>query len=135
MFKTIMVPTDGSDFAAKAEDIAISMAKSFNAKVVAVHVIDQKLIYPFEVLEDEGNSILNKVAEKGKKEGVNVEEILIVGSPSHDMAKIVEKSGADMVVIGSHGRTGLEKLLMGSVAESVFKSVKVPVLLVKLNDS
>jgi nucleotide-binding universal stress UspA family protein len=131
MFKKIMVLTDGSTFAAKAEDIAISMAKSFNATVVAAHVIDDKLIYPFEVLEDEGNAILSKVVEKGKKEDVKIQEILIFGNPSHDMSKIAEKSGADLVVIGSHGRTGLEKLLMGSVAESVLKSVKVPVLVVK----
>jgi nucleotide-binding universal stress UspA family protein len=131
MFKKIMVPTDGSTFAAKAEDMAISLAKSFNATVVAVHVIDDKLIYPFEVLEDEGNTILNKVTKKGEKEDVKVQEVLLVGKPSHDMCKIAEKSGVDLIVIGSHGRTGLEKLLMGSVAESILKSVKVPVLVVK----
>jgi nucleotide-binding universal stress UspA family protein len=47
------------------------------------------------------------------------------------MSKIVEKTGADLVVIGTHGKTGLEKFLMGSVAENVTKTVEVPVLLVK----
>lgn len=131
MFETIMVPTDGSKCSLKAEDIAISIAKNFKAKLVVVHVIDEKLIYPFEVLEEEGNTILDEAARKGKDEGVDVEQVLIVGSPAHDMEKIVEKTGADLVVIGTHGKTGIRKILMGSVAESTVKTVKVPVLLVK----
>jgi len=126
-----MVPTDGSKCSLKAEDIAISIAKNFKAKLVVVHVIDEKLIYPFEVLEEEGNTILDEAARKGKDEGVDVEQVLIVGSPAHDMEKIVEKTGADLVVIGTHGKTGIRKILMGSVAESTIKTVKVPVLLVK----
>ncbi|NYB26023.1 MAG: universal stress protein [Methanobacteriaceae archaeon] len=131
MFETIMVPTDGSKCSLKAEDIAISIAKNFKAKLVVVHVIDEKLIYPFEVLEEEGNTILDEAARKGKDEGVDVEQVLIVGSPAHDMEKIVEKTGADLVVIGTHGKTGIRKILMGSVAESTIKTVKVPVLLAK----
>jgi nucleotide-binding universal stress UspA family protein len=131
MFKTILVPTDGSKFAAKAEEIAISMSKKFDAKMVAIYIIDEKLLYPFDVLEEEGKSILKKVREKGEKESVDVDQVLIVGDPAHDMAKIVEKLSADIVVIGTHGKGGLEKLLLGSVAENTLKSVKVPVLLVK----
>ncbi len=131
MFETIMVPTDGSKCSLKAENIAISIAKNFKAKLVVVHVIDEKLIYPFEVLEEEGNTILDEAARKGKDEDVDVEQVLIVGSPAHDMEKIVEKTGADLVVIGTHGKTGIRKILMGSVAESTIKTVKVPVLLVK----
>ncbi len=126
-----MVPTDGSDFAARSEDIAIEIAKKFNSTLVVVHVIDDKLIYPFEVLEDEGKSILKKVREKAEKEELTIEEVLLVGSPTHDMEKIVKKTESDLVVIGTHGKTGLEKLILGSVAESALKTVKVPVLLVK----
>ncbi len=131
MFDTIMIPTDGSKHAQQAEDMAISLAKKMGSKVVAVHIIDDKLIYPYEVLEEEGKAILHKVQEKGQENGVEVHEILIVGSPTHDMAKITEKAGADLMVISTHGRTGLEKLLMGSVAQNALKNVKVPVLLVK----
>jgi len=131
MFDTIMVPTDGSDYSKKAEDTALSLAKELGSKVVAVHIIDDKLIYPYEVLEDEGKAILNEVQERGQEKGVEVHEILIVGSPTHDMAKITEKAEADVVVIATHGKTGLEKILMGSVAENTLKKVQVPVLLVK----
>jgi nucleotide-binding universal stress UspA family protein len=126
-----MVPTDGSDFAARSEDIAIEIAKKFNSTIVAVHILDDKLIYPFEVLEEEGNAILKKVKEKAEKEKVAIQDVLIVGSPTHDMAKIVKKTEADLVVIATHGKTGLEKLILGSVAESALKSVTKPVLLVK----
>lgn len=131
MFDTIMVPTDGSKCSLKAEDVAISIAKNFNAKLVVLHVIDEKLIYPFDVLEEEGTKILDEATRKGKEEGLDVEQVLIVGSPTHDMEKIVEKTGTDLVVIGTHGKTGLTKIIMGSVAESTLKTVKVPVLLVK----
>ena len=131
MFETILVPTDGSKYASKAEDVAIELAKKLNAKIVAVHVIDEKLIYPYSVLEEEGNEILKNFREKGEKEGVQVDEILIVGSPVHDMDKIAKKSNADTIVIGTHGKSGLEKLLMGSVTESTIKSTNLPVLLVK----
>lgn len=131
MFKTIMVPTDGSKNAQKAEDVAISIARNFQAILMVVHIIDEKLIYPFEVLEEDGKKILERVTLKGKDQGVNIQQVLIVGNPTHDMAKIVEKTGADLVVIGTHGKSGLQKLLMGSVAENTIKTVKIPVLLVK----
>lgn len=126
-----MFPTDGSEYAARSEDIVMEMAKKFGSTVVAVNIIDDKLIYPFEVLEDEGKAILSNVSERGKKEDVKVEEVLIVGSPTHDMEKIVKKTESDIVIIATHGKTGLEKLILGSVAESALKTVKVPVLLVK----
>jgi len=126
-----MFPTDGSEFAARSEDVVMEMAKKFGSTVVAVNIIDDKLIYPFEVLEDEGKTILKNVSERGQREDVKVEEVLIVGSPTHDMAKIVKKTETDIVIIGTHGKTGLEKLILGSVAETALKTVKVPVLLIK----
>lgn len=131
MFNKIMVPSDGSKFAQKAEDVAIDLAEKLGSTVVAVHIIDEKLIYPFDVMEDEGNEILSKITEKGKAKGVKVDEVLIFGNPRHDMKKIAEKSHSDLVVIGSHGRSGLEKILMGSVAENALKTVEMPVLLIK----
>ncbi|BAW31213.1 MAG TPA: universal stress protein [Methanothermobacter sp.] len=130
MFKRIMVATDGSDHAQKAEDIAIGLAKKLDAKVIAVHIMDEKLIYPFEVLEEEGKKILTNVQEKGREKGVQVDEILIYGSPTNDMKKIADRSKADLIVIG-HGKSGLEKFLIGSVAENTLKKVKIPVLVVK----
>lgn len=131
MFSKIMVPSDGSKYAEKAEDMAVALAEKLGSTVVAVHVIDEKLIYPFDIMEEEGNEILSKINLKGSEKGVKVDEVLIFGNPRHDMKKIAEKSGADLLVIGSHGKSGLEKILMGSVAENTLKTVEIPVLLVK----
>lgn len=131
MFKIVMVPTDGSKWSAKAENIAISIAEKFKAKLKIVYVIDEKLIFPYDVMEEEGNEILGKAAKKAEEKGVKAEQVLIFGSPIHDMQKITEKTGADLVVIGTHGKSGLTKILMGSVAENALKAVKVPVLLAK----
>lgn len=131
MFKTILVPTDGSEFAGRAEDVAISIASKYDARIVGVYVIDEKLIYPYDVLEDEGKSILKNLSKKAKEENVIVDEILVFGDPRKDIPTIVRRMNADIVVIGTHGKKGLEKLILGSVAESILKSVEPPVLLVK----
>ena len=131
MFKTILVPTEGSEFAQRAEDVAISIASKYDAKIIGVYVIDDKLIYPYEVLEDEGRSTLNNLSSKAKKEGVIVDEILVVGNPAKDLLIITRRMEPDLVVIGTHGKKRLEKLLLGSVAENILKNVKPPVLLVK----
>jgi len=131
MFKTILVPTDGSKFAQKAEDAAISIAAKYDARIIGAYVIDEKLIYPYEVLEEEGKGILKNLNLKAKKEGVIVDEILVVGTPAKDLITIIRRMNPDLVVIGTHSKKGLEKLLMGSVAEKVLKTVESSVLLVK----
>ncbi|MCL2115984.1 MAG: universal stress protein [Methanobrevibacter sp.] len=131
MFKNIMVPSDGSQDSEKAEDAAIEIAKNFNSKITAVFVIDDKMIYPYEVLEDEGNEILGKISEKGKKAGVEVVEQLITGDPLRDMKTIAKKANVDSVVISPHGRNKLEKFVFGSVADRIIKTFDIPVILIK----
>jgi len=131
MFKTILVPTDGSKFAQKAESAAISIAAKYDARIIGVYIIDEKLIYPYEVLEKEGKSILKNLSLKARKEGVIVDEILVVGTPAKDLITIIRRMNPDLVVIGTHSKKGLEKLLPGNVAEKVIKTVESPVLLVK----
>jgi nucleotide-binding universal stress UspA family protein len=131
MFKIILVPIDGSEFAQRAEDIAISIAAKYDARIIGAYVIDDKLIYPYEVLEDEGKSILKNLSLKANKEDVVVDEILVVGNPAKDLVTIIKRMKPDLVVIGTHSKKGLEKLLLGSVAENILRSVEPPVLLVK----
>jgi nucleotide-binding universal stress UspA family protein len=131
MFEKILVPTDGSEYAQRAVEVALSLARELGTRVVALHVLDEKLIMPFEVLEEEGQNILEGVRKRGEEMGVPVDEIILFGNPRHDLAKITTKSGADLMIIGTHGRTGVEKLFLGSVAENALKTVEVPVMLVK----
>ncbi|MDR2967522.1 MAG: universal stress protein [Methanobacteriaceae archaeon] len=131
MFKNIMVPSDGSEDSKKAEDVAIEIAKNFNSKITAVYVLDDKMIYPYEVLEEEGNEILGNISKKGKKAGVEVVEQLITGDPLRDMKTIAKKANVDSVVISPHGRNKLEKLVFGSVADRIIKTFDIPVILIK----
>ncbi|MCL2157695.1 MAG: universal stress protein [Methanobrevibacter sp.] len=131
MFKNIMVPSDGSEYAKIAEDAAIEIAKKFNSKISAVYVIDEKMIFPYEVLEEEGNEILKSISEKGKKAGVEVVEQLITGDPLRDMKIIAQKAKVDSVVISPHGRNKFEKLFFGSVADRIIKTFDIPVLIIK----
>ena len=131
MFEKILVPTDGSEYADRAVEVALGLARELGTRVVALHVLDEKLILPLEVLEEEGQHILEEVRRRGEEIEVPVDEIILFGNPRQDMAKITTKSGADLMIIGTHGRTGVEKLLLGSVAENALKTVEVPVMLVK----
>ena len=131
MFKNIMVPSDGSEDSKKAENAAIEIAKKFNSKITAVFVIDEKMLFPYEVLENEGNEIIGKIAEKGRKAGVEVVEQLITGDPLRDMKTIAKKSNVDSIVISPHGKDKLEKLIFGSVADRVIKTFDIPVVLIK----
>jgi len=131
VFEKILVPTDGSEYADRAVEVALGLARELGTRVVALHVLDEKLILPLEVLEEEGQHILEEVRRRGEEMEVPVDEIILFGNPRQDMAKIATKSGADLMIIGTHGRTGVEKLLLGSVAENALKTVEVPVMLVK----
>jgi len=131
VFEKILVPTDGSEYADRAVEVALGLARELGTRVVALHVLDEKLILPLEVLEEEGRHILEEVRRRGEEIEVPVDEIILFGNPRQDMAKIATKSGADLMIIGTHGRTGVEKLLLGSVAENALKTVEVPVMLVK----
>lgn len=131
MFKNIMVPLDGSKHSENAENVAIEIAKRFNSKITAIHVIDEKMIFPYETLEDEGNDILKKASEKGKKHGVEVVEHLITGDPLRDMKTIAKKANVDSIVISPHGKNRLEKLLIGSVADRVIKTFDIPIILIR----
>jgi nucleotide-binding universal stress UspA family protein len=87
MFEKIMVPTDGSEYAARAVEVALSLGRELDSRVVALHVLDEKLIMPFEVLEEEGQNILGQVRKRGEEMGVPVDEIILFGNPRRDMAK------------------------------------------------
>ncbi|KZX15856.1 putative universal stress protein [Methanobrevibacter cuticularis] len=131
MFENIMVPSDGSKYSDKAVELAIEIAKKFNSKITAVHVIDEKTMFPYEKLEDEGNEILEKIAKKGFKAGIEVTEQLITGDPLRDMKTIAKKANVDSIVISTHGRNKLEKLMVGSVTDRVIQTFDIPVILAK----
>lgn len=131
MFNRILVPTDGSEYAKKAEDIAINIAKIMDSTIVGLYIIDEKLSLSFERSEDEANEILDLFGKKVEGESISYEKIIIFADPAHDMKIISEKSKSDLMIIAAQGNSKSTNYLIGSVADNALKSVQTPVLLVK----
>ena len=144
MFKHILVPVDGSSTSMLAVSKAAELAKAFGSAVTAVYVIDP---YPFtgvgadfaygqaqylSAATAEANAALEAVKQAMQEVGVDVTLVVGEGHAVHDgVVRALESTGADLVVMGSHGRRGLERLMLGSVAQRVLSAVHVPVLVVR----
>ena len=141
MYQKILIPTDGSEPSQKAVQHGLTLAKEMNASVSALYVgevmhIPSPVPGPVpimmeeqgEVLREAGQKIVDDVVEKGKKIGVTVTPVVVIGHPADQIIKQAEDY--DLVVMGTMGKSGLSHLLMGSVAEKVVRHSPVPVLVV-----
>lgn len=140
---TILVPSDFSEYSDKAFGWALEMAEKWGAKVELLHVVPTPN-YPPMMIADGGfnpadyESSLREDAEQQAKEivsqvdrpGISIETKVLVGSPFHDICKTAEQDKSDLIVMGSHGRTGVSHVLLGSVAERVVRHAPCPVLVV-----
>jgi nucleotide-binding universal stress UspA family protein len=131
MFKNLLVPSDGSKYSQKAENLAIELASKVDANIIAIYILDENSIYPYDILEKEGNKILNNITKKAKEYDVKVTEHLITADPLRDMKTIAEKTKSDGIVISVHGKNESEEGIIGSVADRVIKTFNIPVILIK----
>lgn len=144
--KKILVPTDFSEYSDKALAQAVDIARKYNAKIYLLHVIDQgvqQCVVDYcledEVVKQIEKESFNTAQEKLKKElsklsgikGLDVEYDVKQGVPYDVIIKEQKQKEIDLIVIASHGKTGLMKYFMGSVAERVLRDAKSPVLLVR----
>ena len=137
-FKHILVPTDFSEASSAAIELAITMASQFNAELTLLHVW-QLPVYPYLELIAISPELTNSV-EKAAAECLasKLKEVqlrlpraqskLMLGVPWQQIVDVIKESKADLLVIGTHGRRGLEHALMGSVAEKLVRLSPVPVL-------
>ncbi len=136
-WKMILLPTDGSKFSDAATEKAIDFAKSYGGELKAISVVDVPTEYYAEApkaVEDLTRKAKEFVADvKKKAEASNIKTSTFVGEG--DAHKIItdlaKKEAVDIIVMGSHGRTGIKRLLMGSVTEGVIGHSPCPVLVVK----
>lgn len=147
MYEQILVPTDGSETAEHAVAHAVEIASKYGATVHALYVIDvdatsyalgaeqvdrirQGHLDEMPEVTEEADEATGYVADRAAERGVRVEEHVTAGSPSRAIRNFVEDNDIDLVVMGSHGRSGLSRVILGSVAEKVLRRTRLPVLVV-----
>ncbi len=144
MYQRILVATDGSATARQAVDEAIRFASEQKAQLRVIHIVDENVIYwsadgvildsVFETLRRSGQAILDEAVALAASAGVRAQTVLqeTVGKrvPEVIIAEAIAWP-ADLLVVGSHGRSGVGHLLLGSVSQAVVRLAPVPVLLVR----
>jgi len=141
MYDSILVPTDGSVGSEKAIDRAIDVAKHYNADLHVVHVVDTRIGIEggagtlLDELEAAGRDAIDRGVETATAADVStVEGAVANGIPFRAILDYTEENDIDLVVMGTHGRTGLDRYLLGSVTEKVVRMSDVPVLTVPLRE-
>jgi len=142
MYSKILLPTDGSKHANKAAEHAIWIARKSGAEIIALTVMetsslvglpaDDLIVRLKEMLEEEASRSLEAVKKLVEESGAGVKITLRTdeGSPADAILRTIEKEEVDLVVMGTSGKHGLDRFLLGSVAEKVVRSAGCPVLVV-----
>jgi nucleotide-binding universal stress UspA family protein len=143
---SILLPTDFSECARRAVPVAAEFARLLGARVVCLHVVEPVVpavgwtptaVGPLPVadmgeqLEEAAERELPRFAGRAEFEGLDVEDVVVHGEAAAEIVRVAEERGCGMIIISSHGRTGLGRILFGSTAESVVRYAHCPVLVVK----
>jgi nucleotide-binding universal stress UspA family protein len=140
MYDRVLVATDGSDAADAAIEEAIDLAEDQAAELHVLNVVEVQAVESMgpspasavDSMEEAGERVVDGAIEQAKKAGLSgVEGVTIRGLPHQEIVEYVEEHDIDIVVLGTHGRTGLDRLLLGSVAEKVVRLSAAPVLTVR----
>ncbi len=139
--KKILLPVDGSEYSERAVERALYLAKTFKAEVDIIFVVElplelyetpSELVKLVETLRNEGEEIVRRVKQKFKEENIPAETFVVQGNVAEGIIELSDKVESDLIIMGSHGRTGLKRLLLGSVTEKVINFGNKAVLVVKL---
>ncbi len=140
MINKILLAYDGSENADAALEYLIKLNTVLKAKVFIIHVVDPTSLYSYGVdippqvytdIRAHGKNILDKAIEKLKNEGMEVEGMLLEGSPATTIIENSDKLSVDMIITGSRGLSTFRSALLGSVSAKLVHDSKVPVLVVK----
>ena len=145
MFKRILVPIDGSEPSRAGLERAIALARGQNGRLRLVHVVDENAVMQgmepainvgglLDLLAQEGRKLLAQAGATAHKRGIKADTVLYeasIGRVADRIVEVASKWRADVIVMGTHGRRGLSRVVMGSDAESVLRESPVPVLMVK----
>ena len=143
-YKRILVPVDGSAPSAKGMTEAVRLAKAAHARLMLLHVVDE---YPavaaaeagvtiaplIDAMRKSGERVLEKGVKAAKRSGLKAQATMVdngAGGIAETIVRQAKRWKADLIVVGTHGRTGVRRALMGSDAESIARHSPVPVLVV-----
>jgi nucleotide-binding universal stress UspA family protein len=139
--KKILIPTDGSEYSLHAAEYGLSIAKQHNATITVVYVLDEVVIDRFthvteredieKELKEDGQRYVNFVLGLAEKEGVKANSLIVKGRPFEQIVHLANGLNVDLIVMGTYGRRGAERILIGDVAERVIEYAHCPVLVVK----
>lgn len=142
MFDRILVPTDGSDAVGPAVETALDVARTYDATLHALYIVEPPssattaadgftgIDNLLEVLEQEGNRATEEIAARATDADVETETAVERGNPRDDILEYAADHDVDLIVMGTHGRTGVKRTLLGSVTEGVVRHSEIPVLTV-----
>lgn len=143
--RSLLLPTDFSECASYALSYATDLARDQGASIICVHVVEPVvptvgytgMAEPLPMadisgqLEDSATRELPKISGREECTGLEVEEVIARGDAASEIVRVAKDRGVDLIVIASHGRTGLGRILFGSTAEAVVRHAPCPVLVVK----
>jgi len=142
MYRKILVPLDGSELAERALDEAVQLAKAFGSDIILFEVVpfmpiygSPELVTPLIVDEKQRESVENylaKLAEDLKTKGLNVTTMVKTGQQvAVEIIDSAKEKGADLIVMSTHGRSGITRWVLGSVALKVLTRAETPILLIR----
>jgi len=141
MYSKILVATDGSEQNHQALLEAVEMARSQKAELHGIYIVDTIAFASlpmdvtwenvYNVLYDEGKDAISAVEKEAKKAGVKFTGTVLEGNPAVEIVKYAQEKKMDLIVVGTLGRSGLSRFLLGSTAEKVIRTAPCPVLVVR----
>lgn len=140
MFKHLVVALDGSPCASRAFELALALAKREGGDVAICSVAEPLAIFPAPNLMAEqalaqvrkhAQEVVDSAGAAARAAGVTATVEVLVGDPAYEIRACARKHGADAIVVGTHGRSGLRRFLVGSVAEGLLRTSSLPVLTVR----
>ena len=143
MYDRVLVPTDGSTASEDAIEHAIDLAEQYGATLHALYVVDAGTYSSLEAAADvvadelraEGTDAVEAIAAQAEDAGVTAETAIETGIVHRSIVDYVDDEDIDLVVMGTHGRTGVGRFLLGSVAEKVIRTADAPVMTVRATDA
>lgn len=142
MFDRILIPTDGSDPVEPAVQTALNLAETHDATLHTLFIVDQPVSVSgmgegfagldnlLDELEKEGYKATDAVADQARDHNIETTAAVRRGNPHDDILTYASKNDIDVIVMGTHGRTGVKRALLGSVTENVVRHSEIPVLTV-----